>query len=465
MCLVRGPPFLRQGFHTSTNPDSDRKVIHSILAPSVNIPALVIRQPAILVFIGVPIKGRAGQRNSSSSAPTPNLGGTSQLGIHGLLRTVETSATVAQNNLEDSIQDLEALMVKAKDMVRLAEDLNERLTAINTAASTTSNATPLSTAANPAAVEPEEATFIRSSLSQLGLQMTNAPVTLDMIRDERKWVEELARELADVLQSGKGSTGRTQGAWAAKLETEGGIMGKRGIVGLDEIWGGWNRARGIALIPPSTFLQVLPVLATHTSPPIHMRTFSSSGLSVLHTPPYSKAAFAARMVGLLTLESSRSFISVSRYIPHHLTFSPMPAPVLTAAGPKTTVEVAHEESLPMGLVQDMVVEVEEAGEICRDEGGGGVDVFSSGRDGGGSELCKPHGQPTASSRIANARKHVDDRAQPNANASVQSSRLCSTDPPPIQGSNPIDPLEIPSSLTLTYVSDRARPLAAGGWRE
>lgn len=146
--------------------------------------------------------------------------------------------------MEDALQDLEALMVKAKDMVRLAEDLNERLTAVN-AASSSSTTTPLSTTNSSAAVEPEEATFIRSSLSQLGLQMSNAPVTLDMISDERKWVEELARELAGVLQSGRGSVGSRHGSWDATSDKEGGMMKKRGIVGLDEIWGGWNRARGI----------------------------------------------------------------------------------------------------------------------------------------------------------------------------------------------------------------------------
>lgn len=172
--------------------------------------------------------------------------------VDGLLRTVETTVATSQSNMEDGLQDLEALMVKAKDMVRLAEDLNERLTALSTtsASSTSSSSyspsgtTPLPTA-NPTVVEPEEATFIRSSLSQLGLQMTNAPVTLDMIRDERKWIEELARELAGVLQSGKGAATVKSNSWDAKVEKEGGLMRKRGIVGLDEIWGGWNRARGI----------------------------------------------------------------------------------------------------------------------------------------------------------------------------------------------------------------------------
>lgn len=131
--------------------------------------------------------------------------------------------------MEDALQDLEALMVKAREMVKLAEDLNERLSAV----STTNSGTATPTSVGSGAVEPEEATFIRSSLAQLGLQISNAPVTLDMIRDERKWTEELAKELANVLQ---GQGGKNEG---------GALMNRRGIVGLDEVWGGWNRARGV----------------------------------------------------------------------------------------------------------------------------------------------------------------------------------------------------------------------------
>ncbi|KAI0702638.1 EAP30/Vps36 family-domain-containing protein, partial [Earliella scabrosa] len=261
-------------------------------------------------------------------------------GINGILRSVETTAATSQSNMEDALADLEALMVKWKDMVKLAQDLNERLTAVSTPTSslipgltpgTPAPATTLSTQA----VEPEEATFIRSSLAQLGLQMANAPVTQDMVRDERKWFEELSKELAGVLE-GAGAKGGE------------GMMRKRGIIALDEVWGGWNRARGVALIPPATFLQVLPHLPTFTLPPIRMRTFTASGLSVLHTPPYGSAAFASRLVGLLTL-----------------------------AGPRTTVEIATEEDLPIGLTQEMVAEVEMDGEICRDDGGPGVAIFAS----------------------------------------------------------------------------------------
>lgn len=83
----------------------------------------------------------------------------------------------------------------------------------------------------------------------------------------------------------------------------------------------------------------------HTSPPILRRTFTS-GLSVLHTPPYTATAFAARLVGQLTL-----------------------------AGPRTTAEVAGQEEITIGLAEEMMSEVEHDGEVVRDEGppgGGGL---------------------------------------------------------------------------------------------
>ncbi len=121
--------------------------------------------------------------------------------------------------MQDAFADLSALMTKAQDMVRLANDLNEQLTIANSR--------------NPEgqSIEPEEATFVRSSLAQLGLSMKNAPVTADMSRDERKYMEQLAKELGSVLLGDR-------------TENDG-IMKSRGIIGLDEVWGGWNRARGV----------------------------------------------------------------------------------------------------------------------------------------------------------------------------------------------------------------------------
>ncbi|KAI0060130.1 hypothetical protein BV25DRAFT_1888832 [Artomyces pyxidatus] len=235
-------------------------------------------------------------------APGPERFG----GIDSLVRGVQTSAQSRQLDMYDALKDLDALMIKAREMVRLAGELNERLTA---SASATVN---------------EEETFIRSSLVQLGLQLGDTPITLDMIRDEKRWHEELARELAGVLQ-GTGAKGSV------------GMMGERGIIGLDEVWGGWNRARGVALITPAQFLQVLPHLHTYTQPVVLMRKFPTSGLSVLHTPAYTGAAFAARLHGQLL-----------------------------ASGARTTLEVAWEENVPVGLVAEMIGEAEAQGTVCRD---------------------------------------------------------------------------------------------------
>ncbi|KAJ4478293.1 EAP30/Vps36 family-domain-containing protein [Lentinula aciculospora] len=244
----------------------------------------------------------------------------------GIMQVVETNAQHRDTNMSNALQDLEALMVKAKDMVRLAAELNERLTASSTTTANNPYSSSLSVLSSTS-TEPEEATFIRSSLSQLGLQMENTPVTLDMMKDEREWMEQLARELANVLQGSEKGT-----------PSIGGMMKERGIIALDEVWGGWNRARGVALIPPSTFLQVIPHLAVFTTPTITSRTLNS-GLAVLHTPPYSRAAFAARICGLLAL-----------------------------AGPKSTTEIAQEEGMTIGLTTEMLNIVEEDGDVCRDDG-------------------------------------------------------------------------------------------------
>ncbi|KAJ6494675.1 vacuolar protein sorting-associated protein 36 [Mycena vitilis] len=275
-----------------------------------------------------------GKATTAASSGAPAGSDANRSGITGILRNVENSAQGRATDMSDAFQDLEALRVKARDMVRVAADLNERLTA----ASTTAAATGYGGDALIPSTEPEEATFIRSSLSQLGLEMPNAPVTLDMMKDERRWIDQLARELAAVLQGSSNSGKDARG-----------MMKERGLIALDEVWGGWNRARGVALLPPATLLQVIPHLATCTTPTIRMRTFPS-GLNVLHTPPYSHIAFAARLSGLLAL-----------------------------AGPKSITEVAREERVAVGLAAEMISAVEADGDICRDDEactikGGGAEV-------------------------------------------------------------------------------------------
>lgn len=246
----------------------------------------------------------------------------------GILQNIDTNAAYAEQGMSNAFEDLEALMSKAQEMVRLAKGLNEQLTAASR---------------NPSAsgvqLEPEEATFVRSSLAQLGLSMKSTAVTADMSSDEKKYAEQLALELAGVLEGDDGGE---------KV----GMMKQRGIIGLDEVWGGWNRARGIALISPELTLKSLPYLPRHTHPPIHTRTLAS-GLRVLHTPAYSSASFSSRLL---------SYIFEN--------------------GPRTTTQVAGEEGLSVGLVDELVKEAEDAGDICREDPMTGF----NGRDGLGIEV-------------------------------------------------------------------------------
>jgi ESCRT-II complex subunit VPS36 len=123
-------------------------------------------------------------------------------------------------------------MVKAKIMVDHAVLLNARLTAQEEELTRRRAMFPdlPASALSVKATEPEEATFIRSSLAQLGLP--TVAVTQDMVEDENEYHAELAKELSGVL-TGKGA------------KSKGLMPSGEGIIGLDEVWGGWNRARGI----------------------------------------------------------------------------------------------------------------------------------------------------------------------------------------------------------------------------
>lgn len=83
---------------------------------------------------------------------------------------------------------------------------------------------------------------------------------------------------------------------------------------------------------------MLPHLPAYTDPIITERTFHASGLRVLHTPTYTPAAFSVRLHGILNM-----------------------------CGARTTLDIAHEEGVPIGLASEMIDEAETQGIVCRDE--------------------------------------------------------------------------------------------------
>ena len=66
----------------------------------------------------------------------------------------------------------------------------------------------------------------------------------------------------------------------------------------------------IALIPPSSFMQVLPRLPAHTDPIIKMRTFTS-GLKVLHALWYVHQEFSERLLVLLEAAGPKTLLEVA----------------------------------------------------------------------------------------------------------------------------------------------------------
>lgn len=187
---------------------------------------------------------------------------------------------------------------------------------------------------------------------------------------------------------------------------KGGVMERHGgIVGLDEVWCLWNRARGVgasfrlggqsahsalaltktlipgviaALVSPKDLRLAAPYLPhyalSHTTA-VRLRVFPS-GLTILHTPHFSLASFSARILELLDVRQA-TVASLSE------------AEVLGMAEIErreregvNVLEVARAERLSVGLAKEMMdlLEMGEGsaaggerrggGHVVRDEQGG-----------------------------------------------------------------------------------------------
>ncbi|TRM69851.1 EAP30/Vps36 family-domain-containing protein [Schizophyllum amplum] len=269
-----------------------------------------------------------------------------QSGIHSLLSTLAETSSSRASHLQTALGDLEALRLRSNEMVRVATEVSERLKSMNAPpVDTTGLVLPENSIGSTPATQAESELI--SSLSSLSLTTLKAtPVTQDMIKDEQKWTEELARELASVLQGGGVKDKQTEG-----------MMRDRGIIALDEVWGAWNRARGVALLPPATLLSTLPLLPSHTSPKIRSREFAS-GLKVLHTPYYSTPAFKARLDDYLwdlgVSESANTAEAEGEDV--------LPRPCAM-----TVTDIATKEQVTIALTQEMIEEIEAECGILRDD--------------------------------------------------------------------------------------------------
>ncbi|ODO08108.1 hypothetical protein I350_03692 [Cryptococcus amylolentus CBS 6273] len=249
-------------------------------------------------------------------------------GIYGILQSIDLNAKAQDSHMQHAFADLEALMLRAGEMVKLAQSLNQKLSAQQSG--------------NGSGATEEEATMIRTTLVQLGLE---APaLTKEMAKTKLDYHEGLARELGGLL-TGRGESGLMVGEKG------------RGVIGLDEVWGLWMRARGVALLPPQTLVDVLPHLPSNTNPSITSLSLPST-LHVLHTPSFSTSSILLR-----TLER----------------LNPAPEDAEGAGSEEKSfslIEFASQESLPIGLAQEFVELMESEGGLARDDqagqGDGGV---------------------------------------------------------------------------------------------
>ncbi|CBQ73412.1 related to VPS36 protein, involved in vacuolar protein sorting [Sporisorium reilianum SRZ2] len=311
-----------------------------------------------------------------------------RVGIDGILSSVDSTSRAQNDDMHGALKDLEALMRKAKQMVGFAESLNAKLTKQEQAAAAAKAAGLPDTAPQP---DQEAATLIRSSLVQLGLP---APaVTEDMARDQDEYHRELARELAGLLLGNPSGGQRTGLMGAGKIAAKGKTteslprvsdheLQGRGLVGLDEVWCVWNRARGVALIPPQALRSAAAFLPDITSPSVRIKTFRS-GLSVLHTPKYSDDAFASRILHYLdTLEWEHKMKRIEQAQALRISDG---NPVVSTASPEeasygdnlspwgsgaSILEIAEKEDVPILLINEMMDMIEtKTGMVVRDDGG------------------------------------------------------------------------------------------------
>ncbi|KAK9239801.1 EAP30/Vps36 family-domain-containing protein [Lipomyces kononenkoae] len=171
-----------------------------------------------------------------------------KLGIHGLeIQSVKES----QRNLElmRSLNDLESLMQKAKEMVSLAETFATRLS-------------------NAAGVPREARTALLESSEALSL---SSPIVMREIagNGDDTFYAELARQLAEFLDNGV-------------LVKEGGILT------LFDLYALYNRARGLSLISPKDFYKACSIFEKLRLP-FRLRKFRT-GVIVIQEAYYSDDA-------------------------------------------------------------------------------------------------------------------------------------------------------------------------------
>lgn len=190
--------------------------------------------------------------NTGNSA---NNSGSGQiaLGIHGLQLSTEHKREHNNKVLGSALEDLNSLMQRAQEVVRLAEDYAKVLDKQDT----------------PEAIKARRA--LQYSTQALGILSIDSSTSVD----DATFHAELARQIADFLLSTAYSS-RSSGSTRA---AEGVLASEGGIITLIDLFAVYNRARGVSLISPNDLYQAC-LQFDKLGLGIRLRTFAS-GLRVV----------------------------------------------------------------------------------------------------------------------------------------------------------------------------------------
>ncbi|KAI9754345.1 MAG: hypothetical protein M4579_004743 [Chaenotheca gracillima] len=277
--------------------------------------------------------------DSGSGQPSPRVSGVfsgSESGYRspktvGIAGLEQRGFEVRKNNelvIGNAFEDLEALMVSAKEIIALAESFAGRMTPASGGGNNSSSS--------------EATALLSQSAAALGLVTTK-----DMLgtgsSSESLYLSELSRNLAEFLTDD--STG--------VLRREGGIMS------LVDLWAVFNRARGgVELVSPADFEKAANLWQT-LKMPVRLRKFKS-GLMVVQGKDWNDERTIASLLAWLKLlhefppenEVSWDWRSYGRGI--------------------TPQETAERFGWSVGVASEELEMAEEKGAVCREESVEGV---------------------------------------------------------------------------------------------
>eukprot|EP01104_Vermistella_antarctica_P003410 TRINITY_DN135_c0_g1_i5.p1 TRINITY_DN135_c0_g1~~TRINITY_DN135_c0_g1_i5.p1 ORF type:complete len:276 (-),score=54.53 TRINITY_DN135_c0_g1_i5:72-899(-) len=200
---------------------------------------------------------------------------TRKAGIGGIIRSKRNEGLRKKEEVRVAFQDLDSLMAKANDMVKLAT----RLAALQGKEQTSSSSSPGDDGGPSQDV-------LHQYMHDLGIQ---SPVTRATAGN--RFLVELARELAD---------------FAVKALAE----SHAGMVGLPDVYCLFNRARGTELISPEDLVNACKLFEA-LKLPVRLRTFESGVLAV-EGVGHSDAELSKRVSDLARRIGSLTALDVSQ---------------------------------------------------------------------------------------------------------------------------------------------------------